>query len=80
VPVKYNSPWKILSQLRHITQKTDTLNAEKTNGIIWLMSTLIPPQYPTQAPQIVVYPIPPVFLFSDLWEEIEEAISLLQVL
>jgi hypothetical protein len=33
VPVKYNGTQKMLSQLCHIIQKTDPLNAEKINDI-----------------------------------------------
>jgi hypothetical protein len=80
VPVKYNSPQKILSQLCHIIQKTVIQMAENFNGIIWLIRMLIPPFSPTKTPRIVVYWIPPVFLFSDLWAKSEELISLLVVL
>jgi hypothetical protein len=80
VPVKYNSPQKILSQLCHIIQKTVIQMAENFNGIIWLIRILIPPLDPTKTPHTVVYWIPPVFLFSDLWEKSEELISLIVVL
>jgi hypothetical protein len=80
VPVKYNSPQKILSQLCHIIQKTVIQMAENFNGIIWLIRILIPPLDPTKTPYIFVYWIPLVFLFSDLWEKSEELISLIVVL
>jgi hypothetical protein len=41
---------------------------------------MIPPKHLIWTPQIDIYWIPPVFLFSDLWAEIEEAISPLEVL
>jgi hypothetical protein len=55
--------------------KNDPLNAENPNGIIWLIRIEIPPTYPIKTPLNGVYQIPPVFLFSDLWAKVEEAIS-----
>jgi hypothetical protein len=80
VPVKYNSPQKILSQLCHIIQKTVIQMAENTNGIIWLMRILIPLLDPTETPHIAVYWIPLIFLFSDLWAKSEKLILLIVVL